>query len=53
MVKKVKQKKEGNPPPERVVLEKLAKLAGLLMWVLRNVVKRIQMAIGRSNDKFP
>jgi hypothetical protein len=25
----------------------------LLMWVLRNVVKRIQMAIGRSNDKFP
>ena len=49
MVKKVKQKKQGNAPPERVVLEKLAKLAGVLMKVLRNVVKRIQIALGRSN----
>ena len=49
MVKKVKQKKEGNAPPEKVVLEKLQ---GVLMKVLRNVVKgvkRLQTAIGRSN----
>jgi len=51
MVKKVKQKKEGNAPPERVVFEKLAKLGGVLMWVLKSVklgVKRLQTALGRS-----
>jgi len=52
MVKKVKQKKEGNAPPEKVALEKLAKLGGVLMWVLKSVklgVKRLQTALGRSN----
>jgi len=47
MVKKVKQKKEGNAPPEKVVAEKLQ---GVLMWVLRNVklgVKRLQKVLGR------
>ena len=51
MVKKVKQKKEGNAPPENMVLEKLQ---GVLMWVLRNVflgVKRVQTAIGRSKKE--
>ena len=49
MVKKVKQKKEGNAPPEKVVVEKLQ---GVIMWVLRNVklcAKRLQTALGRSN----
>jgi len=49
MVKKVKQKRKENAPPEKVVVEKLQ---DVLMWVLRNVflgVKRIQTALGRSN----
>ena len=51
MVKKVKQKKEGNAPPEKVVAEKLQ---GVLMWVLRNVflgVKRVQTVLGRSKKE--
>lgn len=51
MVKKVKQKKEGNSPPERVVLEKLQ---GVLMWVLKNVLKggkRVQTVLGRSKKE--
>jgi len=51
MVKKVKQKKEGNVPPEKVVGEKLQ---GVLMWVLRNVflgVKRLQIVLGRSRKE--
>jgi len=51
MVKKVKQKKGENAPPEKVVLEKLAKLGGVLMWVLRNVVKRLQTVLGRSKKE--
>jgi len=52
MVKKVKQKRKGNAPPEKVVLEKLVRLGGVLMWVLKNVflgVKRVQTALGRSD----
>ena len=48
MVKKVKQKRKENAPPEKVVLEKLQ---DVLMWVLRNVlkgVKRLQTVHGRS-----
>ena len=46
MVKK--QRKKENVPPEKVVLEKLQ---GVLMRVLRNVlkgVKRLQIVLGRS-----
>mgnify|MGYP005818496819 FL=1 len=48
MVKKVKQKKGENAPPEKVVLEKLQ---GVLMWVLKSVklgVKSLKVR-GRSN----
>jgi len=51
MVKKVKQKKEGNAPPEKVIAEKLQ---GVLMWILKSVklgVKRVQTAIGRSKKE--
>ena len=49
MVKKQKQKRKENAPPEKVAVEKLQ---GVLMWVLKSVflgVKRLQTALGRSN----
>jgi len=55
MVKKVKQKKEGNAPPEKVVVEKLQ---GVLMWVLKaaanvflGVNLRVQTVLGRSKKE--
>jgi len=46
----VKEKRK-NAPPEKVVLEKLAKLAGVLMKVLRIGVKRLQTVLGRSKKE--
>ena len=49
MVKK--QRKKENAPPEKVVSEKLQ---GVLMWILRNVlkgVKRLRIVRGRSKKE--
>ena len=47
MVKKVKQKK-GNVPPENMVFERLA---DVLMWVLRSVLKGVKSLKVRGRSK--